>query len=158
MSKDNQELGFFNYAHSYCKSVFLLTEHKNKGTHIDQVVRHLFYQAMELYLKSFLLSQSVTENELKSKYGHKLNDLFGAAFEKGLAVPVYLERDFQHMQDTDNVISSRYIRYGNHRVLSHEHLYEICFTLHQAVIEYAYSSVQSRRKPFLAKPKSWSPQ
>ena len=53
-------LGLFNYARSYWRSAEYLHAAQLTLTHPTAPVSFLFYHAIELYLKDFLLSQSMT--------------------------------------------------------------------------------------------------
>jgi hypothetical protein len=52
-------LGLFNYARSYWRSAEYLHAAKLKLTHPSAPATFLFYHAIELYLKAFLLSQKL---------------------------------------------------------------------------------------------------
>lgn len=153
MTDHNPELGFFNYAHSYCQCGFDLMKRMPDATHSSQVIRHLFYHAIEMYLKSYLLAKGLAQTELsKRELGHRIGNLLDAAIDRGIQLPVSFHPELRHLQETDNVISSRYIRCGKHTVITLERLYEICFALHDEVIGEAYKSYSGSRRPILDGP------
>jgi hypothetical protein len=104
-------LGLFNYARSYWRSAEYLHAAQLTLTHPTAPVSFLFYHAIELYLKAFLLSQSMTLQSLKS-IGHRVDKAGEKAIEKGLLL---LDEDREVISiigDGDTVINSRYIVTG----------------------------------------------
>jgi len=153
MSKGKLEIGFFNYAHSYCISGRALQKSRVEATHPDAVIRYLYYHAIELYLKAFLLSQGLNEENLRKKeFGHKIEKLAKEAKNNGLNLSDTDQEIFEKIGNTDNIISSRYIRLGAHELIAIEALYGICFHLHGEILEFAYSSVSGKRRPILETP------
>ena len=47
----------------------------------------LFYHAMELALKAYLIQQGVSENDLKNKFRHNIKRLVNEAVNRGLSLP-----------------------------------------------------------------------
>ena len=47
----------------------------------------LFYHAMELALKAYLIQQGVSENDLKNKFRHNIKRLVNEAVNRGLPLP-----------------------------------------------------------------------
>jgi len=69
-------LGLFRYAHSYAASASALRGVKVKATHADASLRFLYSHAIELYLKSFLLMNGVSLDDLRSwTLGHHVSAL-----------------------------------------------------------------------------------
>jgi hypothetical protein len=44
-----------------------------KATHPDDPICFLYFHAVELYLKSFLRAHGASVEELRTKYGHRLD-------------------------------------------------------------------------------------
>jgi hypothetical protein len=60
-------IGLFHYANSYRISARVLNANRPKVTHPDEPVNFLFYQAVELFLKAFLLLHGHSSRELASR-------------------------------------------------------------------------------------------
>jgi hypothetical protein len=78
-------IGLFNTARSYWRSGDYLIAGKLEVTHPSAPVNFLLCHAMELYLKAFLRSASLTVDDLK-RLGHGFNALVGAARKHGLDI------------------------------------------------------------------------
>jgi hypothetical protein len=106
-------IAFFNFAETYWQAASALTKANVKSTHPDSPVSFLYYQAIELYLKSFLRMHDHTAKELASrKFGHKTCCLKERSVQLGL---VFMDEDVEilsRMATTDAIIRSRYIRTG----------------------------------------------
>jgi len=146
-------IGFFNYAHSYCKSAIALHEADVKATHPDGPVYYLFYHSIELYLKSYLLANGISSDDLAKRFGHRTRKLANKAKEFGLVLTEVDELVVTQMAKSDNVISSRYLRLGTHQLLPIVVYHETCFRLHEAIGPVAYEASGVARRPILQPPK-----
>jgi HEPN domain-containing protein len=104
-------IGLIHYANSYWMSARVLNANRPKVTHPDEPVNFLFYQAVELFLKAFLLLHGHSARELASrKFGHD----FSALGERAEALGLFLMDEDKDvlllMGTTDAVIRSRYIK------------------------------------------------
>jgi HEPN domain-containing protein len=127
-------LAFFNFAESYWQAARTLERAKVKSTHPTAPVYFLYYQAIELYLKSFLRMHGHTAKELAGKkFGHRTCCLKERSEQLGLA---FMDEDleiFSLMATTDAVIRSRYILTGPATWPTLEGLERVCKSLRQSI-------------------------
>jgi hypothetical protein len=127
-------IAFFNLAESYWQAARALKHAKVKSTHPDLPVYFLYYQAIELYLKSFLRMHGHTAKELAGrKFGHRTCCLKERSEQLGL---VFMDEDveiFSLMATTDIIIRSRYIRTGSALWPTFEGLERVCQSLRQSI-------------------------
>jgi HEPN domain-containing protein len=74
-------------------------------------VRFLYYHAIELFLKSYLVLHGYTEAKVKG-IGHRVKDLAVEAAKKGLAFDDEDTEVIGLMAEESTVIESRYLRVG----------------------------------------------
>jgi hypothetical protein len=125
-------LGLFNYARSYWRSAEYLHAAQLKLTHPTAPVSFLFYHAIELYLKAFLLSQSLTLKSLKS-IGHRVDKAGEKAIEMGLLLLDEDKEVISIIGDGDTVINSRYIVTGAFSRPAEDALSRTCGSLDETV-------------------------
>lgn len=123
-------LGLFHYAKSYAKSAVQLNELNIDVTHPDAPIRFLFSHAIELYLKSYLLTKGMTVDELRNKYGHKISKLFAGAIEHGLEVQIEQQEQAALLNDA---IQDRYLENGFRTVLTPTACENLCRWLHNQI-------------------------
>jgi hypothetical protein len=126
------QLGLFNYARSYWRSAEHLHAAQLKLTHPTAPVSFLFYHAIELYLKAFLLSQSLTLQSLKS-IGHRVDKAGEKAIEMGLLLMDEDKEVISIIGDGDNVINSRYIVTGAFSRPAEDALSRTCQSLDSSI-------------------------
>ena len=100
-------------------------------------------------MKSFLLAQGKTINEIRDEYGHNVRKLSEKAKEYGLELTEKDEEVFVLMAGTDNVISSRYIRMGTHLRLPLTVYNDLCKSLHIQIEHTAYQDLESVGRPVI---------
>lgn len=138
-------VGLFNYAHSYASSAAALREAKVKASHADSPIRFLYYHAIELYLKSFLLTNGVALEKLRSKaFGHNLQRLLKKAIALGLDAT---ELHQQQIDVASDPIIDRYIETGTRVVLSAKALHSLCIHLNDQIGKQVYTNEGFTRKP-----------
>ncbi len=142
-------VGLFNYAHSYAASAIELENTRVDATHPDAVVYYLYFHAIELYLKSFLLAHGNDIEYLREKYGHNVLKLANASKDLGLTLEDVDEAVIDSMKQTDNVISTRYLRTGSHTLPTLNALQETCYRMHEQICPKAYEEVGGTRRPVL---------
>jgi hypothetical protein len=125
-------LGLFNYARSYWRSAEYLNTAQLKLTHPTAPVCFLFYHAMELYLKAFLRSQSLSVGSLKA-IGHRLDKAGEKAIELGLVLDDEDKEVLNIIGDSDTVINARYIVTGAFSRPTEEALSRTCISLDEEV-------------------------
>lgn len=125
-------LGLFNYARSYWRSAEYLHTAQLKLTHPAAPVSFLFYHALELYLKAFLLSQSLSLGSLKA-IGHRLDKAGGKAIELGLVLMDEDKEVLDIIGDSHTVINARYIVTGAFSRPAEEALSRTCLSLDNSV-------------------------
>lgn len=109
----------------------------------------LYFHAIELYLKAFLLAQGVTLGELKGKYVHSIRKLAEKAEEHRLDIMAQYKGAIELIDKTDNVISSRYLRVGAHTRLPFSVFDNFCRSLHQQIEPTVYDPTGITRRPEL---------
>ena len=151
MSENNnsEAVGLFNYAHSYASSAAELAKLEVDATHRDAPVNFLYFHAIELYLKSFLVSKGHDLEKLRKYYGHKVRPLADLAKEELMELDRRAEEAINLMTETDNVITSRYIRVGLHQRLPIAVYDDLCRSLHIQVEPSAYRNSGISRRPQL---------
>ncbi|WP_108724194.1 HEPN domain-containing protein [Pannonibacter carbonis] len=117
-------IGMLNYGHSYWTSARSLQKTQRDCTHPDAPVDFLFFHAIELLLKSYLLSTGVAIKDIKT---HNFEKLFEYAMENGLKVTKFGITAFCEIADL--YIHSRYISNRFGPVADHELLHELCVEL-----------------------------
>ena len=142
-------IGLFNYAHSYAQSAATLVKNQTDATHWNAPIYFLYFHAIELYLKASLVACGIDLEELRKKYGHSVRPLAELAKERGVELSDEAETVIDLMDKTDNVISSRYIRTGNHKRLPYDAFFNICHSLHFQIIGKVYESSGVTRRPTL---------
>jgi hypothetical protein len=104
-------MGLFNTAEAFRLSAMALQRTKVDSGFAEMPVRHLYFHALELYLKA-LLRQTHSVAALSSrKFGHKTERLVKAAEALGLAVKDD-DREVFSLIDANVVTESRYIKTG----------------------------------------------
>lgn len=126
-------IALFNYAHSYAQSAVTLEEKQTDATHWDAPIYFLYFHAIELYLKAFLVALGYDLDDLKKKHGHKVKPLAVMCQHQGVHFSLDAQEVIYLMTETDNVISSRYIRLGNHKRLPFSVYFEMCHSLHEQI-------------------------
>jgi hypothetical protein len=145
-------VGLFNYAHTYAASAAALADTKVDATHCDSPVYFMYYHAIELYLKSYLLKKGHSLGELRSrKFGHNLRTLVDTAKSHGLSFEEKYEDDINLLDTTDSVISSRYLRIGTHTRLPLFDLDNFCRYLNNEIEPIVYDPTGIKRRPKLWK-------
>ena len=144
-----QAVALFNYAQSYAQSAVTLEDNQTDATHWNAPIYFLYFHAIELYLKAFLVRLGHDLDKLKRKHGHKVRPLAELCQRQGLQLSLDAEQAIALMADTDNVISSRYIRLGNHTRLPFDVYYEMCQSLHEQVGFKVYEGGGVKRMPVL---------
>lgn len=108
-------IGLFNYALSYVEAARILTRAQAKTTHPDAPIRFLYYHAVELFLKSFLVLRGKTADEVRKEYGHEFTQLRRNCEDLGLVLD---DEDIQVIDligSADTLIRARYIETGPFR-------------------------------------------
>jgi hypothetical protein len=128
------DLGFFNFADTYWYAALTLVKAKALGTHKESPVRFLYYHAIELYLKSYLLLKGIHPSVLRSKqFGHDIGKISRRAEQEGLQLMDEDKEIFAMMSDTDTVIRSRYLLTGPFRWPTIEALDRTCKSLRESI-------------------------
>lgn len=149
--EDATAIGYFNYANSYAASAVALTKVKVNATHPDSPIRFLFHHAIELYLKAHLLAHGFDTKKLKFEFGHKVRKLADGACDHGLVLSAADIQVIDQMDQTDSVMSSRYVRFGIHQLLPLDTLHECCYRLNTAIGHQVYANSGVTRIPVLEK-------
>lgn len=142
-------LALFNYAHSYAQSALTLENNQTEATHWNAPVYFLYFHAIELYLKALLVSFGHDLDELRKTYGHRVRPLAELCQKQGLQLSLDAEQAIDLMADTDNVITSRYIRVGKHKRLPFSVFYELCLSLHEQIDPKVFQDSGVTHRPVL---------
>lgn len=146
-------IGLFNYAHSYAQSAITLQENETDATHWHAPVYFLYFHAIELYLKAWLVAYGHDLDVLRDKHGHRVKPLAKLARGHGLVLSEQTEAVIDLMHTTDNVLSARYIRLGMHTRLPFTVFFDACQALHEQIMPKVYEAVPSGRRPILRETK-----
>ena len=133
---------FFHYAYAYWRAALDLQQaysraaqdpqqRKLRAGHKDAPLYFLYYHAVELYLKAFLLAHGFHPYELRTKYGHDVGKLSRTAAQLGLSFSPADAETFRFMSAT--ALGHRYLVTGPSQRLREPALDEICRTLHVSV-------------------------
>lgn len=113
--KSASPIGTFNYAHSFWGAAKALDtlQWAERETHSDSPTEFLYWHAIELFLKAFLLADGVPLDELrKKKFGHNITNLTAEAKKRGLALTNRDEDLLSFMPSTEGMIDLRYLKVG----------------------------------------------
>jgi HEPN domain-containing protein len=142
-------IAVFNYAHSYAQSALTLEQNQTSATHWNAPIYFLYFHAIELYLKAFLVSTGSDIDELRKMHGHRVRPLAKLCQAKGVQISQEGEQIIALMTETDNVMSSRYIRIGRHTRLPFEVYAQFCLSLHSEIGCQVYEESGVTRIPVL---------
>ena len=127
--------GFFHYAYAYWRAAQDLQQAYSRQqktlSHKHAPLYFLYYNAVELYLKAFLLAHGFHPYELRTKYGHDVGKLSRTAAQLGLSFSPADAETFRFMSAT--ALGHRYLVTGPSQRLREPALDEICRTLHVSV-------------------------
>ena len=144
-------IALFNYAHSYAQSAVTLEENQTDATHWNAPINFLYFHAIELYLKAMLVSLGHDLEALRKQYGHKVKPLAEMCQGEGLHLSPDAEDIIDLMADTDNVITSRYIRLGTHQRMPLDEYFKMCQSLHKQISHRVYDGSGVTRVPTLVR-------
>ena len=100
---------FFTYAEAYASSAKLLADAKIKAGHAEAPVRMLWFHAIELYLKAFLVVRGLTAEQLKRQLGHNFEKLVASAMDRGLLVSLEDHLLLTEAYHSDAIFQTRYL-------------------------------------------------
>jgi hypothetical protein len=155
-TKSESPLGWFNLAHAYLFDAATLykAEGRPRRWHYEAPVHFLYFHAIELFLKAYLRTQGMTDQELSQReYGHKLKNLIDEAEARGMPITKRINRVrlFQMADEAkDQPIRSRYLRTGSATILPVVRLHEAARDL-QVIVESALhrAGIATQRLPQL---------
>lgn len=103
-------------------------------THPDSPIEFLHWHAIELFLKAFLLSDGLSEDELRRKpYGHNVRTLADEAVKRGLQLTAKDESVISFMPTTNDMIELRYLKVGVKTVPDIQEIGTTCKSLYRLV-------------------------
>lgn len=125
-------IGTFNYAHSFFVAAGFLWsgEDRERSTHPTSPVEFLFWHAIELFLKAYLMSVGEAPDTLRKKFGHKVQELAQAAKERGLALDPRDLAVVSFMPRQEDMIELRYLTIGVKTVPELEEVADACGRLY----------------------------
>ena len=132
----NSAIGTFNFAHSFwhAGSALRTGDWAQGVSHARKPVEFLYWHAIELFLKAFLLASGISETDLrKSSYGHDLPALARAATNRGLLLKDRDSAVLSLMPTKADMIELRYMTPGLRIVPEHEELETTCDNLYRVV-------------------------
>lgn len=124
------DLGLFNFAHSYWLSATVLQNAKCDCTHPDAPAAYLFYHAIELYLKSFLRMKGWEVKQVRA-LNHSILKVSQTAADAGLTIAA--EHNATLKTIPPNYMAARYIKTGFYARSSLNDLWKLCRDLHLAI-------------------------
>ena len=126
-------LGLFNTATAFREAAEGLESLSLKSVMRHMPVRFLYFHAIELYLKSFLRTQSYTVTEVRG-FGHDFRKLAKLALKSGFEFSATDIEVIMALGDSDAVIEARYLRTGAKiGSLPIETIRGTCKRLHEAI-------------------------
>lgn len=112
---DHSAIGTFNFAHSFWGAgrALLNLRWEHHETHSDSPIEFLHWHAIELFLKSYLLSDGMTVDELRrNPFGHDIQALANEAVKRGLQLTDKDKCLVSFMPNTGAMIELRYLKEG----------------------------------------------
>ncbi len=129
--QDATASGLFFFGHAYWASASALELVKVDSGHRESPVNYLYFHALELLLKSYLLHNGATHDQLRKEFSHKLLKTAKKAHSLGLDV---LPGDFETLKLCDqNYIEARYLRTGPFKRPRPENLWGICSVWYEQI-------------------------
>lgn len=128
-------IGYVNVGRSYEASALRLpVERADKSSYLpDHPRRQLLVMAIELYLKAYLISQGMTEEEIRKKFSHKL----GAIAEHCRSLGFHISHDGLDLliliEDCQTFSLDRYFTGGTRTVPKTEALQDLAGVLFKSV-------------------------
>jgi hypothetical protein len=124
ISHEATPIGWYLLANAYAKSASKLLDEKLRVPHSESPPRFLYYHAIELFLKSYLVVKGASEKDVK-KFNHQIEGL--GARCKNLGLPIGLDTmEALRMVDYDgNVFAARYLKIGMRHHLSLKALMDV---------------------------------
>ena len=132
----NSSIGTFNFAHSFWQagSALRTREWAHGVSHERSPVEFLYWHAIELFLKAFLLADGMCEANLRSPaYGHDLTALTREATNRGLQLKCRDGHLLALMPTKADMIELRYLTLGPKIVPELEELEATCGNLYCVV-------------------------
>lgn len=145
--KSETPFGWFNIAHAFLLDAALLhlSPHRPHSGHYEKPVRFLYYQAIELFLKAFLRTAGVKDDEVR-RYGHDLARLITEAEDRGMSLTAAVDDVRTIYLTGEQAMQTRYLQTGFRRRLPAERLHEAARDL-QVIVENGLRSSDVRMKP-----------
>jgi hypothetical protein len=125
-------LGWHNLAESYRIAARHLAEAKVRSTHRDMPVRFLYYHAIELFLKSYLVLHRYSEVKLR-QIGHEVKTLAAEGAWNGLHFDDEDKEVIELIAEGTTIFDARYPRIGGFRWPAVEALDRTAASLHDSV-------------------------
>ena len=129
-------IGLFNYAHSFWGAAKALDslQRKEHVTHSDSPTEFLYWHAIELFLKAFLLADGVPLDKLrKGKFGHNITNLTAEAKKRKLPLTTKDQALLSFMPSTEDMIELRYLKVGARTRPEFFEIEATCQSLYQLV-------------------------
>jgi hypothetical protein len=87
MASPTLDMEFFDRARQFRRAYQTLKKSGQPSQPPEWPKYSLFYHAMELALKAYLIQQGVSAGDLKNKFGHDIKKLVDEAVNRGLSLP-----------------------------------------------------------------------
>jgi len=100
---------FFTYAEAYALSAKSLADARLEMGHAEAPIRMLFFHAIELYLKAFLVVRGQSAELLKRRAGHNFEKLITLATNEGLPVELNDKVLLAEAYHSDAIFQARYL-------------------------------------------------
>lgn len=131
----NPAIGYLNVGRSYEASALRLSvEDAGKTSYLpDFPRRQLFIMAIELYLKAYLLSQGLSEDEIRHKFSHKVDAIGDHCCSLGLELSDKRRDVLQLIEDAETFTRDRYFKGGIRTVPNDDAIQDLAGVLFKAV-------------------------
>lgn len=135
-------MGWFNYAVAYLRSAQTLYKHETGVAHSSAPVEFLYYHAIELLLKTYLLQSGLNEKQLKA-LGHGLVALGEECEARGLYLTGAHRETIEFIEHQGNLFKSRYIRLGRFQRASFADLDKLAGHIANTLRDILFTSVDA---------------
>lgn len=146
LSKEQRtsDIGLFMYAHSYWEAASKLEDADCSSGHAAAPTRFLYSHAIELFLKSYLRSQLLSLNDVKTM-SHNLKKAADEAIKHGLQLSHEQLLVLQWI--TDHNMKNRYIEVGIQSQPCNETFWSLCDFLFDEIGQEMLRSNRTKRLP-----------
>jgi hypothetical protein len=139
-------IGLYHYGRSYHEAARALMATKVNSTHPYAPIDFLFFHAIELFLKSFLLSTGTSLARLE-KIRHDIRNLRDRSVKAGLAIEAETDAVLDFIAQDGAIMRSRYIITGLYKEIDRALIDRSCAQIRGAVCNFVSTKSGVRLRP-----------